>query len=141
MRPPPHGRTTLGLQQLESRETPAAAVAESFDTARFPFKPAGWQEWASNGQEYYATTRNAATSGQQSLAIYGNVNVQSRLWNATDAGADVAVQGQIRSDSPAPVLLFARGSNLSAANASSLVSGPGTSIPAAVAPAMMPRAS
>jgi hypothetical protein len=112
MPPPSNGRSLLQFTQLEARETPSAVVSESFDTARFPFKPAGWQEWASNGEEYYATTRNAATSGQQALAIYGNIDVRSRLWNATSTGSDVAVRGQIRSDAPAPILLFARGSNL-----------------------------
>lgn len=129
MRPPPFGRSSLQLQQLETRETPAAPLAESFDTAQFPFKPAGWQEWASNGEEYFATSRNAATSGQQSLAIYGNIDVRSRLWNSTDVGADVTVQGQIRSDAPAPILLFARGSNLNAANSSYVgVAVSGTSV-------------
>lgn len=116
MRSSHQGRSSLRLTQLETRETPAS-IAETFDTAKFPFKPAGWLEWASNGQEYYATTRNAATSGQQALAIYGNINVQSRIWTTTNVGTDVALEAQVRSDTPAPILLFARGAHLSTTNA------------------------
>lgn len=117
MQPTRHGWCPLQLQQLEARETPAS-LSESFDTAPFPFKPAGWIEWTSNDQDYYATTRTAATSGQQSLAIYGNINVASRLWNSADVGNDLNLSAQIRSDAPAPILMLARGSRLDSTAAS-----------------------
>ncbi len=118
MRFTPIGRASLQLQQLETRDTPSTLLSESFDTAHFPFMPTGWNEWTSNGEEYYATSRNAATTGQQSLAIYGNINVLSRAWNVAELPANVKLEASVRSDTPAPILLFARGGNLQAGNAS-----------------------
>lgn len=113
----PTARSPFRCEQLEARETPAG-VADSFDVARFPFAPAGWRQWAANGQEYYGVTRSAAVSGSQSLAVYGTVGVESRLWNTTAVGGDVVVSAAVRSDAPAPVLIFGRGTNLDSAKES-----------------------
>jgi len=115
---PPHGRTFLRVESLETRETPAALVAETFEDARFPYLPGGWQQWASNNQEYYGLTRTAATSGTQALAIYGNTNLQSRFWNSTSLGGNVTVWANIKADTIVPVTAFARGQNLNATTAS-----------------------
>jgi hypothetical protein len=93
-------------------------VAESFDTTPFPSAPAGWQQWASRGNGLYSISRNFATSGQQALAIRGSADTASRFWDTAVVGGDVTVQGYVLSSAPAPVLLFARGSNLESAAAS-----------------------
>ncbi|QEL20312.1 putative glycoside hydrolase [Limnoglobus roseus] len=103
---------------LEARETPAVAFTESFDTSPFPFAPGGWQEWSSNGSDYAAVNRDHATSGQQALALYGTLGVQSRIWTSTVNPGDVSVQAYVLSDNPAPILLFARGAGLDTAGAS-----------------------
>jgi hypothetical protein len=112
MRPQFLGRTSLALTTLETREMPAAALLDSFETSRFPFQPLGWQDWASNNQDYYATTRTAVPVGTQGVAIYGNIDVRSRLWNLTAVESNVETSFQVRSDTPAPILLFSRGSQL-----------------------------
>ncbi len=115
---PPHGRTFLRLESLEARETPAAFVAETFEVTKYPFLPANWQQWASNGEEYYGLSRTAATSGTNSLAIYGNNNLTSRTWNTTSLSGNLTVWANVRADALVPVTAFARGQNLNAASAS-----------------------
>ncbi len=115
---PPHGRSSLRVESLEARETPAAFVAETFEVTKYPFLPANWQQWASNGEEYYGLSRTAATSGTNSLAIYGNNNLTSRAWNTASLSGNLTVWANVRADAIEPVTVFSRGQNLNAASAS-----------------------
>ncbi len=115
---PPNGRSYLHVESLEARETPAAFVAETFEVTKYPFLPANWQQWASNGGDYYGLSRTAATSGTNSLAIYGNNNLTSRTWNTTSLSGNLTVWANVRADAVVPVTAFARGQNLNATTAS-----------------------
>lgn len=118
MRTPPLGRSYLRFESLEARETPAAFVSETFEVTKYPFLPANWQQWASNGEEYYGLSRTAATSGTNSLAIYGNNNLTSRAWNTTSLSGNLTVWANVRADAIEPVTVFSRGQNLNAPTAS-----------------------
>jgi hypothetical protein len=111
MPPRPFARPAFRCEPLEPRDTPAG-FADSFDAAKFPYAPPGWDQQADNGQQYYAVTRSAAVSGNQSLAVYGTVGTDSRLWNSQSAPGDVVVSASVRADAPAPVFVFGRGSAL-----------------------------
>lgn len=113
----------LSLVTLETRDTPtgltsASFVADTFEQANFPFLPAGWQQWASNGQDYFGTTRATATSGSQSIAIYGTTNVTGRFWNQTAISGDEILWANVRADVPAPITIIGRGVNLDSNQAS-----------------------
>ncbi|CAN5560789.1 hypothetical protein BH11PLA2_BH11PLA2_04460 [soil metagenome] len=104
----------LNVDSLEAREVPAALV-DGFGTSALYYAPSGWQQWASNNSQYFQVTNSAAASGTQAVAIYGNVNVQSRLWQPEAQSGTIAVSLAVRSDTPAPILLFARGSAINTA--------------------------
>lgn len=115
----PRTRRALAVDTLESRDVPAA-LADGFETATAAFAPNGWQQWASNGSQYYQVTRSTAAEGSQSVAIYGNTNVTSRLWKSDVFDSDVRLSLTVQSNTPAPIILFGRGQNLNTANASHL---------------------
>ncbi len=118
MRPRQVSSSSLNLESLETREVPAALIADNFDTTSPYYAPAGWQQWSSNGSQYYGVHRSAPLSGPQMLTIYGTTGVSSRLWQPTAVTNDVSVSLAVRSNTPAPVLLLARGQNLNTASAS-----------------------
>jgi hypothetical protein len=102
---------------LEVRDVPAG-LAESFDSAPLYFAPAGWQQWSSNGSQYYSVMPSNGVSGSKGVAVYGNTNLTTRLWKADALSSNVAVSISVRADVPAPILLLSRGSNLSTATPS-----------------------
>jgi len=71
----------LSAESLEIRVVPdATGIADTFDTARYPYAPDSWQQWASNGSQYYAVNR-AGLAGNRRPDEHGHFSA----WRALDA--------------------------------------------------------
>lgn len=101
------------LVRLEARENPSAVwTDEGFDNLTAPALPAGWSNWASDGQTQYITSKLQTASGPNALASLGNSSIQSRTWTTTSYPADYGAGASVRSNAPAALEVIARGSNL-----------------------------
>ncbi len=116
-----------GMESLEARENPSTLLYESFEQVTPPAVPAGWQSWSASGNDYFLTSRIAASTGTVSLASTGSLATRSRFWFSEPQPGDAGVTVAVRSDGPAPVEVIARGKDLGTANASyiSAVVAPG----------------
>ena len=105
------------MESLEARDNPSTLLYESFEQVTPPAVPAGWQSWSAGGEDFYLTSRIAASTGQVSLASTGSVASKSRFWVTAPQPGDAGVSARVRSDGPAAVEVIARGQDLGAANA------------------------
>jgi hypothetical protein len=123
----PH--TRLSLEYLEARENPTGGITEPFDAVTAPTLPGGWAYWANDGSQQFITSRLHSTSGANALASLGSRTTESRFWATAAQPGDSTVAASVRSDTPTPIDLYARGQNLNTAAPSYLaatVRGGGT---------------
>ena len=80
----------LHIESLEARDLPSG-VADNFESATYPYAPGGWSQWSSTGSQYYQVNRTAVLSGTQSVAVFGNTNVESRIWQPRAQSGDVSL--------------------------------------------------
>jgi hypothetical protein len=115
---PPH--TLLSLEHLESRENPSGGINETFDTVSAPLLPGGWAYWANDGSQQFITSRLQPASGPNALASLGARTTEARFWATAEQPGDSTVAASVRSDTPTPIDLLARGQNLNTATPSYL---------------------
>jgi Bacterial Ig domain len=108
-------RTRLQCEPLELRENPSTLFSDSFDSSSPPRLSPGWQ---TSGTGSFNTTRIISADGTNALASNGNNSTQSRLTHEQLQPVDAGVSVQVYSNTPTPVVLFARGQNLNSTNAS-----------------------
>ncbi len=107
---PPAQPRRLGLETLESRDTPSTLFSDTFEQNRVPNLSPGWSSW---GTDTYITTKISAATGQNAVSSLGSPTTYSRLWNTLPQPGDAPVSVKILTDTPTPVELIARGENLS----------------------------
>ncbi len=106
--------TRLALECLENRENPSG-ISETFDAVIAPALPGGWAYWANDGSQQFITSRLQSASGPNALASLGARTTEARFWATAEQPGDTTVAASIRSDTPTPIDLLARGQSLNTA--------------------------
>lgn len=99
---------------LESRENPANLIwlEQSFDDTPPGSLPAEWRQWNSRGTGQFEVSAAAAWDGRQSLSSRNSMPQASRAWINQVFPADFGIAAHFLLNSPQPMQLFARGSNV-----------------------------
>ncbi|MCX7700636.1 MAG: hypothetical protein N2039_07140, partial [Gemmataceae bacterium] len=107
-----HFRPTCEL--LESRENPANLIwsEHSFDDTPPGSLPAEWRQWNSRGTGQFEVSAAVAWDGRQSLSSQNSMPQASRAWINQVFPADFGIAANFFLNSPQPIHLFARGSNV-----------------------------
>jgi hypothetical protein len=110
-------RAALTVEGLEERSLPSSAplLIEPFQTATATGLPAGWAQWAGNGQVVYHAGGTTGLGGPGELVSVAPSGVAARAWIKAPFSADIAATAAVYLNSLDPTRLFVRGRNLDTA--------------------------
>lgn len=106
--------TSLQVEQLENRETPANSIwmEQSFESIPLGSFPTDWRQWNSRGTGQFEVSNAQASDGKLSLSSRNTMPQASRAWINQEFPADYGIAANFYVNSPQPMQLFVRGSRL-----------------------------